>query len=51
MNRRWPKRRENAAPIFGNLLNRKEQENGRFFQDRYKANRLADEASLLASAA
>jgi len=31
--------------------NREEQENGRFFQDRYKATRLADEASLLACAA
>jgi len=31
--------------------NREEQENGRFFQDRYRATRLADEASLLACAA
>jgi len=29
----------------------REEENGRFFQDRYKATRLADEASLLACAA
>jgi len=31
--------------------NRKGQESGRVFQDRYKATRLADEASLLACAA
>ncbi len=31
--------------------NREDEEHGRFFQDRYKATRLADEASLLACAA
>ncbi|TWU41614.1 hypothetical protein Q31b_30650 [Novipirellula aureliae] len=31
--------------------NREEQESGRFFQDRYRATRLTDEASLLACAA
>ncbi len=31
--------------------NREDEENGRFFQDRYHATRLADEASLLACAA
>ncbi len=31
--------------------NREDEENGRFFQDRYKAVRLLDEASLLACAA
>jgi len=31
--------------------NREEQENGRFFQDRYRPTRLADETSLLACAA
>ena len=31
--------------------NHEEEENGRFFQDRYRATRLVDEASLLACAA
>ena len=31
--------------------NREEEEHDRFFQDRYRATRLADEASLLACAA
>ena len=35
----------------GVRANREEEEHGRFFQDRYKATRLADEASLLACAA